>query len=422
MRILYLAHTPQNSFTSFCYDNKTRFSWVDQTIEEMVKRDNNTIALAVPINNNTIQKKQKENIMLYGLPDPTETGILKKIKYRFTYAIENSQINTYVDEVIKEFNPDIIQIFGTENPFGLIINKQSIPVVIHVQGVLLVWLRKWFSGISEWQQFRYSGLFDLLFLRGILHGYYRFRKRAYREAEIIRDCKYFIGRTNFDRRIVSLLSPNSIYFHGAELIRNEFFVRQWENKLENKIVCVSTLSGPVYKGIEVILDSYILLKKYSHHLFEFKICGVSEKDEIISILRKKFKGRVDISEIRLLGKMNATEIVDQLCSSHIYVHPSYLENSPNSICEAMLLGMPIVATNVGGVPSMLIDDEEGILVQEGEPYAFAGAILEMVGDYDRGKEMGRKARIKALKRHNPTDVINNLLDIYKNIHLLSSQV
>jgi glycosyltransferase involved in cell wall biosynthesis len=70
---------------------------------------------------------------------------------------------------------------------------------------------------------------------------------------------------------------------------------------------------------------------------------------------------------------------------------------------------------VGGVSTLIEDGVEGILVQEGEPFSLAGAIIELVNDYERAKKLGINARIKALKRHQPDEILKSLLNIYDQI-------
>jgi len=107
--------------------------------------------------------------------------------------------------------------------------------------------------------------------------------------------------------------------------------------------------------------------------------------------------------------------VNQLCNSNFYIHPSYIENSPNSVCEAMALGMPIISTNVGGINSLINDKFEGLLVQEGEPYSLAAAIIELINNYEYAKLLAKNARERAINRHDPPKIKKQLLDIYKTI-------
>lgn len=74
----------------------------------------------------------------------------------------------------------------------------------------------------------------------------------------------------------------------------------------------------------------------------------------------------------------------------IFIHPSHIDNSPNGLCEAMLLGMPIIAIYAGGIPSLLVNRREGLLVQDGDPYAMAGAIIELLKDAGLAKGFGKE--------------------------------
>jgi glycosyltransferase involved in cell wall biosynthesis len=415
MKILYLLFNQQDSLMGSNKSPRISLSWVDALIDELVKCDSVEIALAVPLNDNTFQKGEKNGITLFGLPNPEEKNFIKKAYNRITNAYENANVNSYISQAIDEFKPDIIQIFGSENIFGLIAKEQSIPVIIHIQGYLLVWQGKWFTGISKWDQFRYAGIKDLLLMRGTYNSFFAFTKRAETEAIILENCKYFMGRTNFDKRIASLISPNSTYFHCEEFIRKMFFEKQWDFPLQDEIKCISIIRATSYKGVDLLYKVFLILEKYSGLSFKFRICGTSENDDIIKIIKKKYRKEIDHINIEYLGKLTPEVLVDELCNSNIYVHPSYIENSPNSVCEAMALGMPIIATNVGGVSDLIEDEVEGILVQEGEPYSFAGALVELTNNYEKAKQFGRNARTKAFKRHNPDDILKDILKIYKTI-------
>jgi glycosyltransferase involved in cell wall biosynthesis len=415
MKVLYLVYVPQNSFEIFCNDHKTRSLWVDALLDEMIKCTDVTIGLAVPVNSSSFKKKQLKELTLYGLPNPEIRNPLTKILKRLTNATEDTRINSFVDNVLTDFKPDIIQIFGSENPFGLICKMTDIPVVIHIQGYLLVWLKKWFTAISRWEQLWYSSIIDILFLRGHYRGYYNFKKRAEREADVLKYCRYYLGRTDFDKQVLNVLSPGSSYFHCEEAIRKEFFERNWDFPLGDKIQCVSILKGTTYKGLDLLIETSILISNNSAKKIEFTICGVSEDEEIVKILKKKYRADFGQLGIVFMGMLGTNELVNQLCRSNIYIHPSYIENSPNSVCEAMALGMPVIATNVGGVSSMISNGIDGILVQEGDPYSMAGAILDLSADFAKAVELGNKARIRASIRHKPGAIVNSLIEIYSNI-------
>jgi glycosyltransferase involved in cell wall biosynthesis len=415
MRVLYLLFNQQGSLTEFSNNTKISLSWVDAMLDELVKCDRISVGLAVPVNSNDFQKSQKNGITLYGLPNPENKSIFIKVYKRLIHSSEDTNANNFISRAVADFKPDIIQIFGSENFFGLIAREETTPVVIHIQGYLLVWQGKWFTGISRWNQFRYESLKNLLMMRGSFNDFVYFKKRAKTEETILKNCKYFMGRTDFDKRIAALLSPGSNYFHCEEFIRKNFFEKKWDFPLGDEIKCISIIKSTSYKGINLLIEALYVLKKYSDLSISLKVCGISQNDAIIKIIKKKYRKELSSVKIEFLGKVTSEDLVNQLCNSNFYLHPSYIENSPNSVCEAMALGMPVIATNVGGVSSLLENEMEGILVQEGEPYSLAGAIVELTINYEKAKQLGRNARIKAHKRHNPDDILKSLLNIYDKI-------
>lgn len=226
-----------------------------------------------------------------------------------------------------------------------------------------------------------------------------------------------MGRTDWDRRISSVLSPGSRYFHCDEIIRPLFYVNEWHPKTESsEFVIVSTIRNNIYKGLETIMQSKIILNEAFPDLnITWKIAGLLEEYEISYLVERKFKTKFKDNNIQLLGPVKENELLKLLLSADLYVHPSHMENSPNSVCEAMLLGMPVITTSTGGTSSLLTDMKEGLLIQDGDPYSLAGAILELVRNRNFANGLGANARVRALKRHNPVRIVEDLLDIYSSI-------
>ena len=81
----------------------------------------------------------------------------------------------------------------------------------------------------------------------------------------------------------------------------------------------------------------------------------------------------------------------------------------------MLLGMPVIATYAGGTPSILCDKNEGLLVQDGDHYALAGAIIELFRDKGLASLLGENARIKSLMRNDPEKIVQDVMNIYSTI-------
>ena len=114
----------------------------------------------------------------------------------------------------------------------------------------------------------------------------------------------------------------------------------------------------------------------------------------------------------LFGKLQPLELITKMLEADCFVMPSHIENSPNSLCEAMILGMPCITTLAGGSSSLLRDKEEGLIIQDGDPWSMAGAVLELIHEKETAISYGKKAREKSMRRHNKDIITKGLVEIY----------
>ena len=101
--------------------------------------------------------------------------------------------------------------------------------------------------------------------------------------------------------------------------------------------------------------------------------------------------------------------------ANVFVLPSTIENSPNSMGEAMLLGVPCVAADVGGVSALLKDGEEGSIYPAGQPRQLADSICRVFAMEVGAERMGAAARVHALQTHDPEKNLKDLLEIYREL-------
>jgi len=101
------------------------------------------------------------------------------------------------------------------------------------------------------------------------------------------------------------------------------------------------------------------------------------------------------SRISLLP--GVSDVRPHLRRAAIFALASIREASPNVILEAMACGRPVVATRVGGIPELVLDGETGLLVDPGNPEAFAEALVDLLTDESKRRRMGRKARERILE-------------------------
>lgn len=413
MRVLWFTNTP--SLASSLLNHSTiAGGWMDSLEKRISERNDVELVVAFQFEQRDAQKLAGEHSTYYIVPH--KQSLFQKFSTRhFNLSHDNSDIKHYL-RIIEDFKPDIIQVFGSENNFGLVAGMVNIPLIIHIQGILTVCELKWLmTGMTPGYLLKHSSLKKIFLGSSFYHHYVSFKRSSAREKRIFSKCRYFIGRTDWDRRVSAILAPDSEYFHCNEMLRPPFYGYQWKGLNTGQVVLLTTIQGNLYKGLETVMESAAFLKQRMGLKFEWRIAGINSSDSLVPLIEKWTNKKFQDQSVRFLGLLQPEQLIEQMQAASIFIHPSHIDNSPNSVCEAMLLGMPVIATFTGGTGSMLKDKEDGILVQDGDPYALAGTILELSKDMDYAAELGKRARQRALQRHDPDAIVNNLLSIYKDV-------
>ena len=326
------------------------------------------------------------------------------------------KLNNLLDkslDIINYFNPDIIHLFGSEQWYGLLVNYTNIPIVIHMQGSLPSYYNARYPvGMSVWNKiFSTKTTVKQKLMAFRIDA--TFNKNALQEEKILKSNHFFMGRTHWDKAIVNFYNPKAEYFVCQEALRESFIntKEKWEYKEIDKIKLISVISGPLYKGVDVVLKTAKLLKENTQLNFEWCICGTVNCNFIESTYNIKAK---DVN-VNLLGVLSQDQLKEELLNSSMYVHPSYIDNSPNSVCEAQIIGVPVIATNTGGLSTLINDKETGFLVPANDPLMIASIIIENFNNKELLQEMSKAGIESAMQRHNPQNIKEDLISIYNQI-------
>ncbi len=412
MKVLWFSNTPANSDEYFGSELKGTGSWI-KTLDKFLQ---NKVDLHVAfMHHNDIQFMY--NRTCYHAITNKMSFSRKVLRKLFDDHAVQYELRKYL-EIIDKVQPDIIHIHGTENSFVDIISYSNIPIVLSVQGNITVIMHKFFSGFEERflhiKKFDKFSIKDFLFPKSYSQTYSQLKKMRQRELKYFYLVKNIIGRTDWDRRITQVFSPSRNYFHVDEILRESFYQQQWRPHYREKPILISVAGTAFYKGIETICLALNELNK-TGVCFEWRIAGIIENDLIVKIIKKKLDVNFPKDGLVFLGNLNEEHLVRSLLDSDIFVLSSHIENSPNSLCEAMMLGLPCISTFVGGTGSIIIDKEDGMLIQDGDPWAMAGVILELVNNKDKAIMIGEKARRNAKNRHDKIKIVDDLVNAYKTI-------
>ena len=320
-------------------------------------------------------------------------------------------------QIINEFKPDLIQVFGSEWNFGLIKPFVKVPVIIHMQGFWPEYKNSGFPpGFSKLDYILTRWYKPTSPLNRILEDM-KSKDRALREEKILEMNDNYFGRTEWDKAITKLYNPNSKYFFCSEALRDAFVAerRKWSISSEKSVITiVTTGTGSPLKGFDIVLKTAKLLKRYAPFEFKWILCGPTTLD----MKRFEHKTKIKSSDVNVMpqGICDAQTVKDYLLSAMLYIHTAYIDNSPNAVCEAQYIGLPIIATQVGGVASLFADDyPRNALVPTNDPYNLAYRIIELYGNEEKLKKMADSNYKIARERHNDEKIYDSLICAYKQI-------
>jgi L-malate glycosyltransferase len=120
-----------------------------------------------------------------------------------------------------------------------------------------------------------------------------------------------------------------------------------------------------------------------------------------------------VKDVMFLGKQD--QVYEKLSLADLFLMPSELESFGLAALEAMACEVPVIATNVGGVPEVVEHGVDGYLVEPEDVQSAAKYAIEILSRSDRGREMGRTARINAKKKFCANDVIPQYEAYYKHV-------
>lgn len=407
LKVLWFTNTP-----SLYKKNNIGYNgggWIE-SLEQIVANENN-IELAVSFFHSDECFKTKQNKTTY-YPIALYNSKIRKIKHNLFYNKYDYDETNYYLNVVEDFQPDIIHIFGTERSFGLITKFTNIPVVIHLQGILNPNLNAYFAPGSSFLQLIKNDFLSPGLIFQKLKSFSFFNYNVKREVQILSNCSYFMGRTDWDKNISKLYSPKSNYFYCSEVLRDLFYESNpFQFKNNDKLILVSTISKTSYKGFDLILKTAKLLKEQTEIDFEWKVFGIKEYKEW-----EIFLGiQCSAVNINLMGVADSSNLVKNILEADIFIHPSYIDNSPNSVCEAQLLGIPVISTNVGGIGSLIKDNVSGYLVPSNDPFILASRIIEIRNNPNHANLISDEGRKVAMARHNRETIKNDLLNCYREL-------
>ncbi len=412
-----------------------REGWLSGAYEKLKNNEKSGVTLGVCFPGEIGEKAViLDNVSFYGFSEDLNTP-----------EIYDDALERRIKSILDDFKPDIIHVFGAEFPHSLAAIKafgRPERTLLGIQGVCSeiakVYMANLPAEIQSMTTFR-----DRYKNDSLTRQQEKYTQRGVHETEAIKLAGHITGRTDFDRNISLEINPDATYHKMNETMRDTFYEGAWRSV--NTVTHSIFLSQGDYplKGFHFMLEAMpIILKEFPDaklYVAGNSVIGkIRRKTVTVPDEQKDASGKskypmaIRISaygkylkklirknrlggKVVMLGKLSAEQMKEQLLKSNVFVCPSILENSPNSMAETMLLGVPIVASETGGIPSMLDKNVDGLLFENGDPEELARCVNQMFREPVIAAVYGDNAKKHAMITHDPTTNYNMLLTIYKEI-------
>ncbi len=410
MRILWITNVEMPEIAATFGRTIVVGGWMNRTSHQLAAMEEVQLVIACPINGETYSGKKIGNISYY--------------------AFSRVDSKKSLQSLIKEVHPDCIHIWGTEyaHSYDAICAAEEEylldKTIVSIQGLVSVYAEHYTNGIPH-EVVHGRTLKELLGRPNIADWQKIMEKQGKLEIATLKKARHCIGRTDWDYACVKQINQEISYHFCNETLRGGFYQYRWDyKKCKKHSIFFSQAHYPI-KGLHHLLKALpIICREFPDT--EVHIVGnnflkklnwkeklkTSSYEKYLISLEKEYTLE---ERIHWLGPLNEEQMIQQFCSANVFVCASNIENSSNSIGEAMLLGVPVVASDVGGIKSLMEHNVEGLLYQETAPYMLAACVIQLFKDCDKARKIGKNARNRALITHNEEKNIETLKDIYHGI-------
>lgn len=392
MKVVWLCHFANQEMKEYFNkpDIKVFSPWISTLISLFKSRKDIELHIVAPNVFNNTDCSFVHNGIHYHFYPVRHPLFSKKINtlVKIIIGTNYSAIQSKINKIISEINPDIIHLHGAENPYyssGIIPLFNKYPILTTVQG----------------------------FIRQTSHKSSAILKSIKIEEEILKKSKHIGVRSIEMNEIVLQINPDAnLHFHNYPLsvpsvLKNNI------GKTE-PVDCLYFARLSKEKGIEDLLKAISIVKKVNSDITVSVIGGANKK--YLTYLNSLCSNLNIQENVKFLGFLPTQEdIYKYAFQAKLCVLPTYHDIIPGTIIESMYMKLPVIAYAVGGIPELNLAQETIMLVDKHDISQLAVKIIQLIKDVELRKQLAENAYNYVNKRLDNAKVVNDIINAYKLI-------
>jgi glycosyltransferase involved in cell wall biosynthesis len=327
--------------------------------------------------------------------------------------------------VLADFKPDLLHAEGSEMAYTRrMLEGWNGPRLLSLQGVINGYEPYELGALRLGRMLASMRPLQILpALALLLNKRLRFDRRLRGERETMAMADHIMGRTPWDKAQAWALNPRASYHHCSRTLRQPFYSLRWRiEAFERHSIFIGNAASP-RKGAHVMLDALALLRREYPQVRlviagerpDAKSRGLRRSVGYQAYLGDRVRELQLTGHVEFSGLLDAKGMADRMARCHVFAMTSLIENSPNTLGEAMMLGMPCVSAYAGGAAGMARDGAEALFYRAEDPVALAYQIKRLFDSKALCESLGEAAHLRALKTHDSDANLRDLLDAYQAI-------
>ena len=331
----------------------------------------------------------------------------------------------HFQRIVSEFRPDVIHVWGTESSFNRAIlqSVKDVPILLSPQAVMERCGAVHSAGLSFGELLRCRTLRDWMKCSGMLEQKIRAKLIGRGEYRLIDNASFVLCDSRWTRAQIRERMPRMRTDLVEHIMREPFRDKQWSLGKHNPHTITVPAPTHTLKGLHVLLHAAAMLKSAYPNL-KIRIPSAG-----IRVPHAPWKGWVhdrgypyylsrlvrDLAleeHVEPLERLSPEDMAEEMRRAHVFCVTSSIESYSVSLCEAMTVGTPCVASYVGGMTGKAWDGREALFYPFGDVAMLADRIRTIFEDDALAESLSQNARQRALKRHDRGETVSRTMKAY----------